>query len=100
MNYTELNTLTASDSAAEDLFGTGVALSEDGLVLAVGARNKDVGNPGAAQGKMYTYNWVPATKTWAEREIFIASDNKRRFSFQSKANLFNFINFVNWFFLL
>ena len=44
------HTVTAYDGAANDYFGTSVALSGDGSVLAVGANGKEDG-----QGKAYVY---------------------------------------------
>jgi hypothetical protein len=47
--------LTAGDQANDDLFGNTVALSNDGKVLVVGAKNWE--GPLANQGGVYTYNW-------------------------------------------
>lgn len=64
--------IVASDAGASDLFGFGVALSRDGLVLAVGAIGWD-GGAGASQGAVYIYDWNGSA--WVERgTILTASD--------------------------
>ena len=59
------NELTASDSANKDFFGTGVGLSNDGLVLAVGAGRWE--GSLADQGGVYIYDWNSTNKEWDQR---------------------------------
>ncbi len=69
--------LTASDAAASDGFGASVALSTDGLVLAVGARTWE--GAAADQGGVYIYDW--SGSAWVQRGSVLeagdaeASDN-------------------------
>lgn len=63
--------LTPSDAGVDDQFGSAVALSNNGLVMAVGARLWDgaVSN----QGTVYTFDWNG--HSWIERaQKIIASD--------------------------
>ncbi len=63
--------LTASDAAADDRFGMSVALSDDGLVLAVGAYLWE--GPKADQGGVYIYDW--SGSAWVQRgSVLTASD--------------------------
>lgn len=73
----EIGTLTAYDKAAQDQFGASVALSSDGLRLAVGASNKTVAGLASA-GKVYVYtrsgiSWVLETELTASDKA--AGDN-------------------------
>jgi hypothetical protein len=64
--------LTASDAGASDYFGESCALSDDGLVLTVGAWGWD-GPAGSAQGGVYTYDW--SGSAWIQRgSVLTASD--------------------------
>jgi hypothetical protein len=65
--------LTASDGAASDVFGYGVALS--GNTALVGAHAKNSG-----QGAAYLYRYNPTTHAWDE-EILTASDGSITDSF-------------------
>jgi len=63
--------LTASDAAADDGFGGGVALSSDGLVLAVGASGWEGGASG--QGGVYIFDYTGGA--WVQRgSVLTASD--------------------------
>jgi hypothetical protein len=67
-NATEAAELTAGDAVAGDRFGTSVAISEDGHMVAAGAPNHAV-NGTAAQGAAYVFTepltggWQAATQT-------------------------------------
>lgn len=69
--WTQQARLTASDSAAEDYFGSSVALSGDGRLALVGARLDDVGANGD-QGSAYVY--ALRSMGWREQAHLIASD--------------------------
>ncbi len=56
--------LTAPDAKAEDYFGSSVALSEDGGVLAVGATGWD--GRDSMQGRVYVFDWASSGE-WIER---------------------------------
>jgi hypothetical protein len=62
--------LTASDATNGDGFGTGVALNEDGTLLAVGAPYSDQG--GTNRGCVYLYE--KSGSAWDELEILVPSD--------------------------
>jgi hypothetical protein len=69
-------TLTAADGVDNDLYGNSVALSNDGNVLAVGARDRSSG-----RGGVYIYD--RSGSTWVQRGgVLTASDaaNNDRFS--------------------
>ena len=53
---TQTGTVTAGDAVAIDFFGTSVALSADGSMLAVGAHTQD--SAAADAGKVYLYKFV------------------------------------------
>jgi hypothetical protein len=61
--------IEASDAADTDLFGTGVALSSDGLVLAVGAFQWE--GAGSNQGGVYLYDW--SGSAWVQRGSVLAA---------------------------
>ncbi|XYH97831.1 hypothetical protein ACMHYB_60445 [Sorangium sp. So ce1128] len=69
--WTEQAKLTASDGAAEDLFGSSVAVSGDGSTAVVGARLDDVGG-NENQGSAYVF--VRSGTTWTEQAKLTASD--------------------------
>ena len=60
-----LATQQASDAGAEDKFGTSVAKSADGLVMAIGAPNWDTATSGV--GVVYIYDW--GGSSWTERGL-------------------------------
>ena len=59
------NSLVASDAENNDFYGSGSALSNNGLVLAVGASMWDGEQPD--QGGVYIYDWNSATEGWDQR---------------------------------
>ncbi len=59
------NALTASDAASSDFFGSGVGLSNDGLVLAVGASRWE--GDSTDQGGVYIYDWDSDNEEWDQR---------------------------------
>lgn len=63
--------LFASDAAASDYFGTSVALSPDGLVLAVSASGWE--DQITSQGRVYMYDW--SGSAWVERNVLIVPDD-------------------------
>jgi hypothetical protein len=63
--------LTAADAATADFFGGAVALSSDGTVLVVGARNWE--GSLTNQGGVYTYDYTGGA--WVQRgSVLVASD--------------------------
>jgi len=64
--------LTASDAGASDYFGTTVALSADGTVLAVGAFGWD-GPGGDDQGAVYVFDW--SGSAWVERTTALTASD-------------------------
>lgn len=65
--YNQLHTLTAGDQAALNAFGTSVALEGDRLV---------VGEAGNAGGKVYVYDWNPATNKFVTLGAVAPVDSK------------------------
>jgi hypothetical protein len=63
--------ITASDAAAQDSFGTSVAISGDGNTAIVGARSEDPGGVGNA-GSAYIFTYSGGT--WSEQAKLVASD--------------------------
>ena len=68
-NWTKIKKLTASDAAAGDNFGSSVAFSKDGNVLAIGAEDDD-DNGVSGSGSVYLYsgsgtNWTEIKKLTA-----------------------------------
>jgi hypothetical protein len=64
--------LQASDAANNDEYGRGVALSADGSILAVGARQWE-GATGVNRGGVYIYDWTGSA--WSQRgSVLQASD--------------------------
>ena len=81
------NDLTADDSAANDFFGSGVGLSGDGLVLAVGANKWEGDN--TDQGGVYIYDWDSTNEEWDQRgSVITAPDagNTDRFGESTSLN--------------
>jgi hypothetical protein len=62
---TEIKTLTASDAAFLDFFGTKLVCSADGSIIVVGVPSEDgTGGSGAEEGKVYVYSgssWATET---------------------------------------
>ena len=65
--WTQQSKITASDAAADDLFGWSVSLSADGSTALVGAHNKSSGT-GA------TYIFTRSGSTWTQQAKITASD--------------------------
>ncbi len=68
-------------AAAADRFGTSVALSADGTVLAVGANQND-GTTGIStdnRGHVRIYNWNTLTSAWDLEQTFIGDASGDRF---------------------
>ena len=76
---------TASDAEASDYYGSAVALSEDGLVMAVGAIFEDT--TASAAGKVYTYKRDTLGDNWSEVTTTQASDAANGDSFGSFVGL-------------
>jgi hypothetical protein len=64
--------LTASNAASGDGFGSAVALSADGSVMAVGARGFDISSPGS-HGAVYVFDWNGSS--WVERTTALTPSN-------------------------
>jgi hypothetical protein len=70
-SWTQRGTIVAADVAATDNFGISVALSQDGLVLAVGAALWEGGT--TDQGGVYIFDW--GGSSWTQRgSVLTASD--------------------------
>ncbi len=81
------NALTALDANAKDFFGSGVGLSADGLVLAVGASLWE--GDSTDQGGVYIYDWDSTNKEWDQRgSVITAPDaaNTDRFGESTSLN--------------
>ncbi|MBA94868.1 MAG: hypothetical protein CMP21_03815 [Rickettsiales bacterium] len=83
--------LTASDAASKDFFGSGVGLSSDGLVLAVGASRWEGASPNNQQdqGGVYIYDWNSDNEEWDQRgSVITAPDagNNDRFGASTSLN--------------
>ena len=63
-------TLTASDTANLDLFGTSVSVNED--LIVVGADHKGIGTE--FHGAAYVYKTLDSGDTWTEKQKLLASD--------------------------
>ncbi len=68
--WVQADKLTASDAAAEDRFGTAVAIRDD--LIAVGAPQKDCVGP--ASGSVYTFRRDAPDDTWQQTWILTADD--------------------------
>ncbi len=75
-NWTEQAKLTASDGAANDLFGNDVAISGDTVVIA--AENKEVGS-NSAQGAAYVF--TRSGSNWIQQQKLLASDGAGNYRF-------------------
>lgn len=76
--------LTASDAAASDFFGKGVALNSDGSVMAVGAPQWEGANTN--QGGVYIYDW--SGTAWVQRgSVMTAGDAAAQDQFGSSVAL-------------
>jgi len=70
-NWTQQTKLTASDAASDDYFGSSVAFSKDGSVLAIGAYlDDDTGQDGS--GSVYLFSG--SGTNWTEIKKLTASD--------------------------
>ncbi|MCK5475628.1 MAG: hypothetical protein KAI71_03550, partial [Candidatus Pacebacteria bacterium] len=79
------NVLEASDAADSDYFGSSVALSSDGSVLAVGAYEWE-GATGSGTGGVYLYDW--SGSVWIQRgSVLEASDAANSDSFGISVSL-------------
>jgi len=85
--WTEVNQLTASDAQDSDLYGVSVAISNDGLVLVVGAYTEDTAGTNA--GKVYTYKRATIDDTWTEVNQLTASDAQDNDNFGSSVSMSN-----------
>ena len=74
-NYDTPTPVTASDPQNGDLFGHAVALSDDGLRLAVGAIGEDggAGDPTSNAGAVYVYTDTGSGTNWAQEAILRAN---------------------------
>jgi len=75
--------LTASDAADGDRFGTGVALSDDGTVLVVGAARWETLATDA--GGVYTYDW--SGSAWVQRGAILSTSPSVGLYFGSAVSL-------------
>ena len=83
--YTLEATITASDKAASDYFGTSASWSFDASRIAVGANNKTVGGTTVA-GQVYIFNRV--NSTYIQETIITASDKAVNDYFGTSVKLF------------
>ena len=73
LTTTDLTTNTAADGETFDRYGVGVAVSGNGLVLAVGAWAWDDGSP-VESGGVYIYDWNSGTSAWDARGSVLEAD--------------------------
>jgi hypothetical protein len=70
--------LQAGDAATYNFaalnFGSAVALSPDGLILAVGASGWSLNGSNLNRGKVYLYDWNSGTSSWQERAQSLFDD--------------------------
>ena len=71
-DWTEVNMFQSSDIEEGDKFGESVAISGDGLIALVGARNEDTTASDA--GKVYIYKRATIDDDWTEVNMFQSSD--------------------------
>ena len=76
--------LKAADAAASDAFGSGVGISEDGLVLVVGAQGRDGGGY-STKGGVYTFDWSGGA--WVQRGSVLAPSEGTGIYFGASASL-------------
>jgi hypothetical protein len=76
--WTEQQKLVASDSAAQDNFGSSVSLSSDGYTVAIGAYGDDIEGK-SNQGSAYMF--VRNNGLWAEQQKLVASDGTAQDNF-------------------
>lgn len=69
--WAEVGKVLASDAAASDQFGSAVAISRDGLTMAIGAPTEDNAGGGDA-GAVYIF--TRSGSTWTEEGKLLASD--------------------------
>lgn len=82
----------ASNTGAEDLFGTSLALSDDGALLAVGARGEASGatgdpNDDSAPGAGAVYVFARQGQTWAQTAYLKATNAEGEDNFGSQVAL-------------
>ena len=82
--WIEESKLSASDKAAGDFFGIGVALSSDGSRLAIGANSKTV-NGVTAAGQVYIY--TRSGSVWTLETILSAADKATTDAYGSGVSL-------------
>ena len=85
-NWTEIKKLTASDADAGDNFGSSVAFSKDGNVLAIGAEDDD-DNGVSGSGSVYLYSG--SGTNWTEIKKLTASDAASNDNFGSSVAFSN-----------
>jgi len=69
----EMQILTASDKVSGDLYGASIAISNDGLRLAVGVRNADIGGV-SDTGAIYVYTRTSLSTAWSlEQKLSIVA---------------------------
>jgi len=71
--WTEVQKLVASDAEASDNFGWSVSVSQDGSIIAVGARIED---PDGILGAGSVYVFQNTNGTWTETQKLVASDKE------------------------
>jgi hypothetical protein len=71
--WTVYKKLTASNAAASDLFGSSVAISQDGAVVVVGAYGAPTGSP--VKGAAYVFELNSALNTYDEKTILTANNS-------------------------
>ena len=71
--WTQQQKLQASDKKAADLFGSGVSISGDTLVVGAYYEDGGTGDPFSSAGAAYVFTRFGAT--WSEQKILHASDN-------------------------
>ena len=69
------------DSYIGDNFGSSVAISADGSILAVGAPNRDIPSPPSGthtnDGVVYIYEWDNSSSSWTQRGDVLQINNKQ-----------------------
>jgi len=75
--YTEVAQLVAPDAAANDHFGSSIAMSGSRLVVAAGGKATVSGRVGA----VYVYEWDETTSTYVEVVALVASTSGNHYEF-------------------
>jgi hypothetical protein len=73
-SWTQVNKLIAEDGAANDSFGTSVAISKDASTIVVGADLADFSEEIVDSGAMYLFSPTKVNGTWSQTGKFVASD--------------------------